>query len=135
MGFVGGDLQQRFVEQVRGIDRDRLFAVPIDVGKATAAALICDFWGELVGDPIEFELNESGFTALRTLVARAEARRDALVVRVGLEQAGHYHQTLQARLEADGMDVVLFNPAQTRRWFAKPCSRLIADARSRRAPR
>ena len=114
MGFVGGDLQQRFVERVRGIDRDRLLAVPIDVGKSKAAALVCDFWGELVGDPLEFALNESGFAALRTAVARAEAQRDAALVRVGLEQAGHYHQTLQARLEAEGMDVVVFNPAQVK---------------------
>jgi transposase len=114
MGFVGGDLQQRFVEQVRGVDRERLLAVPIDVGKSSATALVCDFWGELVSEPVEFALNESGFKTLRKAVARAEAERDAAMVRVGLEQAGHYHQTLLARLDADGLDVVLLNPAQVK---------------------
>ena len=34
MGFIGGDLQARFVGRVRGVDPARLLAVPIDVGKA-----------------------------------------------------------------------------------------------------
>jgi transposase len=114
VGFVGGDLQRRFVEQVRGIDRERLLAVPIDVGKASAAALVCDFWGELVGEPVEFPLTEPGFKMFRAAVARAQAQRDAALVRVGVEQAGHYHQPLVARLEAEGLDVVVLNPAQVK---------------------
>lgn len=100
MGFVGGDLQERFVERFRDVDRERALAVPIDVGKSTGVALVCDFWGQLIGEALEFTLNESGFERLRQTVARAEAERDAIFVRVGLEQAGHYHQTLQARLHA-----------------------------------
>jgi transposase len=114
VGFVGGEVQQRFVERVRDIDRDRLLAVPVDVGKRSAAALVCDFWGELVADPMEFELNESGFQTLCATIARAEAQKDAAFVRVGVEQAGHYHRTLVARLAAEGMDVVMFNPAQVK---------------------
>lgn len=33
MGFIGGDLQERFVERIRGVDPARLLAVPIDVGR------------------------------------------------------------------------------------------------------
>lgn len=125
MGFVGGDLQQRFVEQTRDLDRQRLLAVPIDVGKSTAAALICDFWGELVAEPVEFSLNESGFASFRAAVGRAEVERDAALVRVGLEQAGHYHQTLHARLEAEGMNVVLFNPSQVKENRAQDLLRTV----------
>ena len=48
------------------------------------------------------------------MLARAEAERSASWVRVGLKQAGHYHRTLQARLEAHWLDVTLFNPAQVK---------------------
>jgi transposase len=129
VGFVGGQLQRRFVEQVRDVERDRLLAVPIDVGKSSAAALVCDFWGELVGEPIEFSLNESGFATFRATVARAEAERDAVLVRVGLEQAGHYHQTLLARLEAEALDVVLFNPAQVKENRAQDLLRSVKSDR------
>jgi transposase len=123
VGFVGGDVQQRFVERFRDVDREQALAVAIDVGKSTAAALVCDFWGQLIGDPIEFTLNEPGFARLKQTISRAEAERDAVLVRVGLEQAGHYHQTLQARLQADGMDVVLFNPAQVKENRAQALAR------------
>ncbi len=114
MGFIGGDLQERFVERVRGVDPGRLLAVPIDVGKATAAALVCDFWGEVVIAPFTFPLTEPGVQTLRLAVARAEAGRDAAWVRAGLEQAGHYHRTLLARLVDAGVEVALLNPAQVK---------------------
>src|SRR6266508_6811971 len=91
MGFIGGDLQERFVERVRGVDSGRLLSVPIDVGKASAAALVCDFWGEVVVPPFTFPLTEPGVQRLRLAVARAEAGRDAAGVRAGLEQAVGVH--------------------------------------------
>jgi len=47
-------------------------------------------------------------------MARAEAGRDAAWVRAGLEQAGHYHRTLLARLVDAGVEVALLNPAQVK---------------------
>jgi transposase len=112
MGFIGGGLREGFVDRVKDVDSGRLLAVPIDVGKRSAAAMVCDFWGEIVIPPFNFILNEDGFQDFSVALARAEAQRDATWVRVGLESAGHYHRPLQARLEANGIEVTLFNPAQ-----------------------
>ncbi|MGH9168665.1 MAG: IS110 family transposase [Acidimicrobiia bacterium] len=114
MGYIGGALQERFVERVRGVDPGRLLAVPIDVGKHEAAALVCDYWGEILTAPFTFPLNEPGVRSFTAAVARAESSRDAAWVRAGLEQAGHYHRTLLAALGSCGMDVVLLNPAQVK---------------------
>lgn len=114
MGFIGGDLREGFIGRIKGADPGSLLAVPIDVGKNSAAAMVCDFWGEIVAPPFEFELNEKGFQNFAVIVARAEAEREAGWVRVGLEQAGHYHRPLQVRLETHGLDVALFNPAQVK---------------------
>ena len=114
MGFIGGDLRASFISRVKGADPGRLLAVPIDVGKHSAAALVCDFWGEIVAPPFVFKLNERGFQDFALTIARAEAEREADWVRVGLEQAGHYHRPLQARLETHGLEVTLFNPAQVK---------------------
>lgn len=114
MGFIGGDLRESFIGRIKGSDPGRLLAVPVDVGKHSAAALVCDFWGEVVTPPFVFELNERGFQDFAVIVARAEAEREAGWVRVGLEQAGHYHRPLQARLETHGLEVTLFNPAQVK---------------------
>lgn len=114
MGYIGGELRESFVERVRGVDPERLLAVPIDVGKMAAAALVCDFWGELVIPPFTFQLDENGFGDFATQVARAEALREASWIRVGLEQAGHYHRNLHARLVDGGFEVALLNPAQVK---------------------
>ena len=114
VGYIGGAQQHRFVERIRNAEKERLLAAPIDVGKASAAALVCDFWGEIVAPPFQFDLNESGFTKLRAELARAEASRDVAFTRVGVEQAGHYHDTLVARLQDEGLDVVVLSPSQVK---------------------
>ena len=114
MSFIGGGQQEEFVDKIRDAKRERLLAAPIDVGKHKAAALVCDFFGEIVIPPFEFALNEQGFIEFRTALARAEAQRDAAWVRVGIEQAGHYHDTLLARLQNEGLDIAVLNPAQVK---------------------
>lgn len=89
-------------------------AVPIDVGKRTAAALVCDFYGQLVIAPFSFALDERGLELFVPAVAAAEAERGPNWVRVGLESAGHYHQTLLARLRDLAFDVSVLNPAQVK---------------------
>lgn len=130
MGYIGGGLHRTFVERIRGIEPERLLAVPIDVGKHTAAALVCDFWGEIVVAPFTFRLDERGFEIFGRAVASVIAERGASWTRVGLEQAGHYHQVLQARLLDQGLDVVLLNPSQVKENRAQDLLRsLKSDAR------
>lgn len=130
MGYIGGALQERFAERVRGVDPGRLLAVPIDVGKHTAAAMVCDFYGEVLIEPFMFALTQAGVDALGVAVARAEASRGAVWIRVGLEEAGHYHRTLLWRLREGGMDVALLNPAQVKENRAQQLLRsLKSDAR------
>jgi hypothetical protein len=46
-----GGQAQRLAEWTRGADPTELVAVPIDVGKHTAMALVCDFASELLVRP------------------------------------------------------------------------------------
>jgi transposase len=112
VGFIGGVTQREAAARIRDAERDRLLAVPIDIGKRAAKAFVCDFWGEIVAAPFEFRLDASGLEEFKVAVARASAARDAVWTRVGLEQAGHYHVPLLARLQQEAFDVVVFNPAQ-----------------------
>ena len=110
MTFVNGELQARFMTRVRGLDPQRCLVVPVDVGKAVAVALVADHYGEIIVAPFEFALTETGFAVLSVAITRAQHERDALIVRVGVEAAGHYHRTLVARLRAAGLEVVELNP-------------------------
>jgi transposase len=109
--FVGGSLQGEFMARIRDLDPRRCLVVPVDVGKYTAMALVADHYGQVIATPFEFDLSEPGVKTLLVAVARAEADRKALICRVGVEAAGHYHRTLVAGLLDAGMEVVTLNPA------------------------
>jgi transposase len=111
MVHVHGALAQQLSARTRGVPLGELVAVPVDVGKSTAAAMACDFAGQVIVAPFEFALNRAG---VAELAARVDARLPAAVrlVRVGVEAAGHYHRPLLADgvLPAD-WQVVELNPA------------------------
>jgi transposase len=109
--FVGGALQAEFMARVRDVDPGRCLVAPVDIGKWTAMALVADHYGEVIVEPFEFALTEPGVQSLLVAVARAEAKRQAQVCRVGVECTGHYHRTLVARLAGAGLEVVQLNPA------------------------
>lgn len=130
MRYVGGELQAGFMVRVRGVDPQRCLAVPIDVGKWSAMALVADHHGEVVVAPFEFSLDEPGVSRLLRAIAAAERDRQAQVCRVGVESAGHYHRTLVARLRAWGTEVVELNPAAVKEARAQQLlRRLKSDER------
>ena len=82
MRFVGGDLQGEFMARVRGVDPRRCLAVPVDVGKWSAMALVADHHGEVVVAPFSVNLDEPGVGRLMTAIkvapgsAGGQAARD-----------------------------------------------------------
>jgi transposase len=130
MAHVGGHLQSQFMARVRGRDPERCLVVPVDVGKSTACALVADHYGEMIVQPFDFPLTETGFGQLSAAVTRAQNLREAEVVRVGVESAGHYHRTLVSRLQAGGYEVVELNPRAVKEARSQQLlARLKSDAR------
>jgi transposase len=110
MVHVHGVQAQRLSARTVGVALDELVAVPVDVGKSTAAAMACDFAGRVLVAPFEFRLDLGG---VAELVARVNAWLPAGVglVRVGVEAAGHYHRPLMTSgALPDGWQVVSLNP-------------------------
>jgi transposase len=119
MVHVHGAQVQQLVAQTRGLAPERLVAVPIDVGKGSAAALVCDFTGELLAGRFQFALTRVGVAGLVGQVQAVQAARPVELVRVGIEAAGHYHRPLCSAgvLPAD-WQLVEYNPAHVaaQRW-------------------
>jgi transposase len=107
--------------RVRGVGPQRCLAVPVDVGKWSAMALVADYHGEVFVAPFEFKLDEPGVRQLLAAIDAAVTARDAVVCRVGVESAGHYHRTLVARLRAGGVEVVELNPAAVKKRGPSSC--------------
>lgn len=79
MAHVGGQLQSQFMARVRAQDPEGCLVVPVDVGKSTACALVADHYGEMIVQPFDFPLSETGFGLFSTAVARAQTLREAEV--------------------------------------------------------
>ena len=89
----------------------RLVAVPVDVGKTTAAVMACNFTGREVLPAGEFPLTRSG---VQDMLGQLQAAlpADVALVRVGVEAAGHYHLPLVAPgVWPSGWELVELNPA------------------------
>lgn len=80
----------RFTSRSSGVVLEDLIAVPIDVGKHSAAASVSDFTGRELTKTFEFRLDRVGVAEFVSRV-RAVVPASAQLVRVGLEAAGHYH--------------------------------------------
>jgi transposase len=80
----------RLSSRSSGVVLEDLIAVPIDVGKHTAAASVSDFTGRELVKTFEFRLDRAGIAEFVGRV-RAGSPPTAQLVRVGLEAAGHYH--------------------------------------------
>ena len=70
MVHVHGAQAQQLAEPTRGVDPAELVAAPVEVGKHTVMALVCDFTGELLARPFEFPMTIAG---VRLLVERVQA--------------------------------------------------------------
>jgi Transposase len=80
---------------------------------ATNELDVFDLLGEVVVDGVRLVADRAGLAELEGLIAAASGRLDAGVVVVGVEAAGHHHQTLVGHLgDRDGLVVRLLNPAQ-----------------------
>ena len=94
-----------------GVAPERCLAVRIDVAKVSWHLLVANFLGEVVMAGVDIVADEAGYAEVRKRIDQAAAATQAQVVRVGVESAGHYHETLAGRLMADGYEVIGHNPA------------------------
>jgi transposase len=110
---IGGHRAGAFVELVGGVDPRRVLLVGVDVAKATWFVVASNLVGEVMVDGVRLVADRAGLAELERLIAATASRLDAGVVVVGVEAAGHHHQTLVGHLgDRGGLVVRLLNPAQ-----------------------
>ncbi|MGH9260272.1 MAG: IS110 family transposase, partial [Acidimicrobiales bacterium] len=109
---IGGGRAAAFRELVGALDPRKVLLVGIDVAKASWFVLGCDLHGSVVIDGTKVAADRAGLGQLTGLLDQARIRIGAQLVVVGVEAAGHYHQTLAAHLaDRDDLLLRLVNPA------------------------
>ena len=100
-------------DRAASVPPDARIAVPVDVGKHSAMALVADVTGDRLVAPFTFGLDRPGIASLISRVRRVVDDHQVLHVEVGVEAAGHYHRPLTASelLPAESELIELY-PAQ-----------------------
>lgn len=111
-GHVGGERAAAFRVLVKDFDPARVVLVGIDVAKASWFVLGSTLLGDVILEGFKVPATAAGLADLEHVVDRLRSECRAELVVVGIEAAGHYHQTLAAHLDQRPEIVLrLLNPA------------------------
>lgn len=100
------------------VDRitSKTLVVGVDIAKEKHVAQAADFRGRVLNRrPIRFENSESGFQHLLRSIHQLQREHGMKDIVVGMESTGHYFFNLANWLVANDIQVVLVNPATTKR--------------------
>ncbi|MDM5196579.1 IS110 family transposase [Fictibacillus enclensis] len=94
---------------------DKHLVVGVDIAQQLHVARAVNFRGIVVGDPLTFENNEDGFTALFNWINELKKLNKLEKAIVGMEPTGHYWINLSKWLINQNIEVVTVNPHLVRR--------------------
>jgi transposase len=104
-----GERGQAFAELIRGVAPEQIMCVSLDISKYFHVAMIHNGLGEIVIQPFDVDIYQSGFDQLCQAIAQARARTQAQVVLVGMEPTSHYFENLARHLIERSQPVKLIN--------------------------
>jgi hypothetical protein len=93
---IGGQRAAAFFKLVADLDPRRVLLVGIDVAKATWFVVVSDLTGVVVADGVRLVADRAGLAELERVIAELRWQLAAELVVVGIEAAGHQHQSLTA---------------------------------------
>ncbi|WP_258000241.1 IS110 family transposase [Bacillus sp. Marseille-P3661] len=98
---------------LQDIGTENLLVVAIDAAKFTHKAMVCNFYGDILVKPFEFDASMTGFDAIKRIIEIEKEKHGKEKVIVGIETTGHYYEDLVRRCHTIGYHVRIINAATT----------------------
>ncbi|MBC8253169.1 MAG: IS110 family transposase [Ardenticatenia bacterium] len=95
---VQGQRGESFLEIVRGVDRERIISVAIDVHKYYHLVMIHNGYGDVILPGFEIDIFQAGFDHLCAEIDSVVKETQATVLLIGMEPTGHYFENLARHL-------------------------------------
>ena len=89
---------EAFLKLIRGVPRDQIISVSIDVHKYYHLALIHNDYGEILVPSFKVDIFKTGFARLCSEIDRIVTETRAQVLFIGMEPTGHYFDNLARHL-------------------------------------
>jgi hypothetical protein len=99
---IQGRRGEAFVKLIRGIPRERIACVSIDVHKYYHQVMIHNEYGEILEPSFRIDIFREGFERLCQVIDDAVGEHGIQVLFIGMEPTGHYFENL-ARRAAGGV--------------------------------
>jgi transposase len=96
---VQGRRGEAFVKLVRGVPREKIACVSIDVHKYYHQAVIHNDYGEILVPSFRVNIFQSGFAQLCAAIDHTVTAHDIQVLLIGMEPTGHYFENLARHLQ------------------------------------
>ncbi|RYG73056.1 IS110 family transposase [Lentibacillus lipolyticus] len=109
---IKGKNGSRWAGFIKETGIDHMLIVAIDAAKYTHKATICNFYGDVLVKPFEFDASETGFESLKSFIQQ-EKHEDIKEIVVGIETTGHYYEDVVRRCHQEGYQVRILNAATT----------------------
>jgi len=111
--YIREQKQEKFKRKIKGVEKEKILGISIDISKDYHKALIFDFEGRILDGPFEFDVFEDGYENLKKRIGKAREEREAQKVLFALEPTGPYHENLARHLKEDFEEVEFINPSAT----------------------
>jgi len=69
--YIRGEKEERFKKKIRGIEKEKILGISVDVAKDYHKALIFDFEGRILDGPFELDVFKDGYEHLKQRVSKA----------------------------------------------------------------
>ncbi|MBP1971223.1 transposase [Virgibacillus natechei] len=111
MKYKMQDKQNQLIERIS----DQHLVVGVDIAQQFHVARAVNYRGIVIGDPLTFENDETGFTRLQEWMNELKDSKGYRTEIVGMEPTGHYWLNLSKWLYDQRIDVVTVNPHNVKR--------------------
>jgi len=114
LNHIQGKNGRRWTDLIRKIGGENILLVAVDAAKYLHKAIICNFYGDILVKPFEFDASKSGFNKLRESIQLEKEKHGMKQVVFGIETTGHYYEDLVHHCYNEDYHVRIVNAATTK---------------------
>ena len=100
--------------RVQAVGPEHFGVVSVDCGKHCSDLMLCDFYGNLLLEPTNFEHTKMGFAIAIAQIREAAEKHHLKDLVIAVERAGNYHLPVKRAFSAAGFECRIVHPFATK---------------------
>lgn len=102
--------------RVQRVEPEHFGIVSVDVAKARSKWMLCDFYGNVIIEPVRVEHSRTGFQQAITVLRKAIEQHELNDLVVAVERTGNYHEPAKRAFREAGFETRIVHPFATKQF-------------------